>query len=195
MKKKIAMGWLLLLMGTAVVGAEIQNAAAESFKPNRTFKVANGKISNKTMYAGNISCEIQNMKTFSADFKLTLLPKSKKETGFFSVCVDVGNAKWSYLINTAANGAYGIKKLHNPAEKTVRTQYFTEKTLSPDLFKNALAINVEFKDGVFKIKFADQVFEQKLNAASATLSFASYPQPVEIGELKISYEKDQVQQK
>ena len=47
MKKKIAMGWLLLLMGTAVVGAEIQNAAAESFKQNiQSFKWKNQQQDN-----------------------------------------------------------------------------------------------------------------------------------------------------
>lgn len=194
MKKEIAIGWIILLMGTAVVGADAQNASAETFKLDKVFKHANGTISNKTMYAGNILCNIPDMKTFAADFKLTLLPKTQKDSGFFSVNIDVGNAKWSYLINTAANGGYSLNKMHFPADKTVRRQYFKAQELSSELFKDTLAVHVEFKDGIFKIKFADQEFEQKLNTASAILSFASYRQPVEISDFKISYEKDNVQQ-
>ncbi|MDR0932809.1 MAG: hypothetical protein LBM70_07325 [Victivallales bacterium] len=189
MKKSIGLVLTMLTMGITIIGADNLSASAENFNPGKVFKLVDGKICNNTMYAGDIICNIAKMSAFAADFKVKLLPKTNNESGHFSVSIDVVDAKWTFVIYSDANGNYSINRLHIPNSKTVSRKYFKPQALPSELFKDALGIKVEFNDEVFKITFADQTFEQNVNAESATLSFASYRQPVEISDLKIEYKK------
>jgi len=197
MLKRIA---LLLLTGTfffcAVLSASdislrdnFSSGLSNWDKPsNRSVKLVDGKLGNRTAYGGYIALKEKNIGDFILTFRLKFLKGAEKQNGQFTIGIDRGYGKWNlYFTSNPSNSQItskftpkrnGIKNVKAPFNEVIKLNIPRDKWID---------IKLTCNKSLYKLKMENESFILGTAPGAGGISIGSYRQPFVMDNFKLSY--------